>query len=401
VRTYLGIAILMTANAFAADSSHVLGPPDRVHDLQENLNLPVTFIVRGTSEIRKEVRGRAGKSGHAASLKELPLIDGVAAVLLVKDALKISKRPGTRQVWYVAPALLPEYITIIQGIDYSVKNIRPPSVLNMSLGPRPAEMPIAAYEEEPMNQATRAAADKGFVSIFAAGNYFDGSNPGVINPWCRPVWVVCVGAASGDAGQLWSKSARGSADDQGSWPTVVAHGIDVISTWPSTLKKSDSRRSRDEGNAQFIAAIPPAERDVFTIESGTSQAVPQVSRAASQIIHFLKGVYSSRTDIDATTPLFSLEIPLERFEKLEKSSMRLTGVVARKTPSAVEINYHLVEPWRLVKQLLIDTSISMPAYQAHEVGAGFVSPDYIEKQFGQYGIVNVKTMPVKVTAGVN
>jgi hypothetical protein len=67
----------------------------------------------------------------------------------------------------------------------------------------PHDAPLAGNDDEPMNAATKKASDNGFIIVMAIGNYFDGDNDGVVNPWCRPEWVICVGAASSDATKIW------------------------------------------------------------------------------------------------------------------------------------------------------------------------------------------------------
>lgn len=308
----------------------------------------------------------------------------------------MAKRPDVIQVWYVPASLYPLYCNIIAALEREVRILPKPSVVNMSLGPQADLLPMAGRDDEPMSIATKKASENGLIVVMAIGNYGNGDD-GMVNPWCHPGWVICVGAASADAKTVWPASARGLSSDRTTWPDVVANGIDVISTWPSNLPKSADRQQADEMNEAFQRAVPKEKWGLYSIDSGTSEATPQVSRAVALIVAFVQEVGSSKHNVSANQPLFTMEIPKDRFEFGSKRGPRLTGDVKQLGATGnVEVTYRLVEPWRLVKQLLIDSAIPMPGYDPNVVGAGFIDPAYIEKQFPTSQRSNVMIDPVRV-----
>jgi subtilisin family serine protease len=317
--------------------------------------------------------------------------------LTPKEAVSLAGRDDISRLWYVPPSLYPVYCRIIDGIEYAFKNNPTPSVINLSLGPPADVMPLAGNDDEPMNAATKKASDNGFVIVMAIGNYFDGDNDGTVNPWCRPDWVICVGAASSDATKIWPSSARGLPSDPRTWPDMVANGIDVISTWPTNIPKPENRRRDDEGNPVFQKSVPKEQWPNFTIESGTSQATGQVSRASAQIIAFVRNAAQQKGKVQVGDKLFSITVPQDRLAATSKRGPRLTGELRPVTGSTdTEITYRLVEPWRLVKQLLMDSAVPMPGFAPSVVGTGFVDPSYVDKQFTTGTATDIKIQPIKV-----
>lgn len=399
VRTVFGLLVCLWAyeGCAAAQAPPKLGPPDKVDQLHEDSDSVLPFIVRGTATGLTAARALAQDTKDVPGNTPLALIDGVAVSLKEQDAEAIAKRDDIAQVWYVNKDLVSEYINVIRGLERLANTATSPMPANLSLGPPAALMPMKGYDQEPMNLATERAARHGIISIFAIGNYYtkDEPNPGVVNPWCRPDWVICVGAASENAKTLFEQSARGVASDTATWPDVVADGIDVLSTWPRNLRKSDAQRRHDETNPRFMK-IPAKDRDMYTVMSGTSQATPQVSRAAAQIVYFISQTIAKKASPAGGSPLFSLTIPIDRFDFVNRARPRLTGEITKRTASDVEVTYHLVEPWRLVKQLLRDTAVPMPGFAPQDVGSGFVSPAYVDQQFGAYGRAKIEILPEKV-----
>jgi hypothetical protein len=391
-------ALAVARFAHSAGAGSALGPPEKVDAIRSESSGVFGFLVRGQPTALAAARQLEAKDPELGPSVDLHLIDGVALALRPQDAKALSERTDVTQVWYLDRALFAEYVHVLQGFEYAATRLEAPATINLSLGPPPSLMPIPGHDEEPMNAATRRVTDLGLIPVFAIGNYYirESPNPGVVNPWCRPDWTICVGAANADATKLYDQSARGDPADPATWPTVVANGIDVISDRPRDLPKSPAQKQHDESLPQFLAQVPPGKRDLYSAQSGTSQAAAQVSRATAQITYFVRQAAIAVKDAGAGKPLFTLTIPKDRFDFTSRRGPRLTGDVGATTAEGVEITYRLVEPWRLVKQLLMDTAIPMPGFAPNEVGAGFVSPEYVEAQFGKYGIATKKLVPVKV-----
>lgn len=375
-------------------NSPKLKPVSSISGLSDSPNDRYDFIVTG------EVTGVAASSALVSSTlshpKPLPFISGVGLSLTLKEANKVAQRGDVSQVWYVPDSLYPTYCNIINGIEYASKTLPKTSILNMSLGPPADVLPMAGDDKEPMSLATKKAVDAGFIIVIAIGNYGNGDD-GMVNPWCHPEWMICVGAASEDAKRVWPASARGLPSDPRTWPDVVAFGIDVISTWPHTMEKPDDRRKYDESNPAFVKAVPKEKWPLYTMDSGTSEATPQVTKAAAQIVAFVRHVAEQKGSVRSGDALFAMDVPQDRYAAGNRRGPRLTGDVATKRGSTdVEITYRLVEPWRLVKQMLMDSTVPMPNYPPSVVGAGFVDPTYIRQQFPTPEDPDIKIAPIKV-----
>lgn len=378
-----------------ASAASKLGPAQLVDALHTHPESVFHFIVRGKSTGLEAAQKLAQDDNLTPA--ELPIINGLYLELKESDAESLAARADIFQIYYLRAELANTYFHILQALDYARSKVPKPGVVNVSLGPEPAIMPIESQADEPMNVATREVSDEGLVVVMAVGNYFtpDSPNPGVINPWCRVAWVICVGAASEDASALYKYSARGTANDPMSWPDVVADGIDVMSTWPRTLAKSPLQIQHDHSSAQW-RALSPEEQLGWAVMSGTSQATAQVSRAAAQIIYFFRNAILSTKNATRDTPIFSIEFPRDRFDSVSRRGQRITGDVTHPSKDVVEVTYRADDPWKVVKQVLMDTAIPMPQYLPKDVGAGFVSPDYIDAQFGRFEVGQPTIMPLKV-----
>lgn len=378
-----------------ADVATLIGPAESVEALRSDPDSIYAFIVRGDTSAIAAAEKLVASDPEVKQSPPLKIIDGVALPLRAKDAIYLSSQPGVSQIWYVPRPLIGTYVRVLQSFDYIVSNGQPPEPINMSLGPT-ADVPLTPHIEEPMNAATKWLSEHGFIPVIAIGNYFDPnhSNPGTINPWCVPEWVICVGAGRPDLSGLWEGSARGTTDHTTRWPDFVADGVDVISAWPVGKLKTADQRRHDETDPIFRKAIPKGKWNEYTMMSGTSQATAEVTRAVTQVVYFVQEIAKSRPGIKSGDPLFSITIPPDRWASIIRGGNRLTGDVGKSGPDGTEVTYRLVAPWLLAKQLLIDTAIPMKA-PPNEAGAGFVSPEYIVKQFGQYGVAQVQIIPIK------
>lgn len=187
--------------------------------------------------------------------------------------------PGAKLVGYGSGGAL-FVLDAVGGLDYAATHQfsfdHPIRITSNSWGSSGKFDPL-----NPVNIATYELYKRGIVSVFAAGN--DGPGEDTHNPYAQAPWVISVGAGEKD-GVLTSFSSRGKRGESGtftmpdgkSWtyfnePTVVATGVDIISTRASTSAIGALSAEQD------AAAIAPAQLPFYTHSSGTSMATPHVS----------------------------------------------------------------------------------------------------------------------------
>lgn len=301
-------------------------------------------------------------------------------------------------VWEVPELYFEEYVRTIQGIEYFARHNTDPEVVNLSIGPPTILLPQPFHADEPMNVITRFAARRNKIVVFAAGN--SGPNADTLNPWCVAPWVICVGAASDDGSTLAAFSSRGRPADPVYLPTVVAPGIDITTTHPAEVRKTDAQLAAEE-RVQMREHVPKEKWDLYTVVSGTSFATPQVTRIAAQILYFLRGVerdlrerHGGALPANSTFSQVYPTIPSAPIDD-RVTTRRLVGTWKQFGTTAVAI--YPVEPTpQLVKQMILDMAMPMNGYDSSQVGAGFVSTALALEYFGKYGVVDVSLMPVKV-----
>ncbi|PKR77736.1 peptidase S8 [Halalkalibacillus sediminis] len=226
--------------------------------------------------------------------------------------------PGADLIGYGSGAAL-FVLDGIGGFDYAIANqsqydIR---VITNSWGSSGDFDP-----HHPINIASKAAYDRGITVLFAAGNEGPGEN--THNPYAKAPWVISVGAGAKD-GTLADFSSRGTKGvggefdlDGETWnwvdePTVVAPGVDIIST------KTESPLNALSAEKD-LEMIDTAHLPYYTTMSGTSMATPHVAG--------------------------------------------ITALLLEADPS--------LSPDE-IKAILQETATNMPGYESWEVGAGYVN----------------------------
>lgn len=169
----------------------------------------------------------------------------------------------------------------VGGLDFALQNQfsyrHPIRVVSNSWGTGGKFNP-----DHPVTIATyKLYKDAGIVSVFAAGN--DGPGENTHNPYSQAPWVISVGAGEKD-GVLTSFSSRGNRGEGGEFvmqidgsrhtyknePTIVATGVDIISTRTITGGVLATSAPQDAG-------LAPAHVPYYSHLSGTSMATPHVA----------------------------------------------------------------------------------------------------------------------------
>jgi len=190
--------------------------------------------------------------------------------------------PGANLLGYGSGAAL-FILDAIGGYDYALThqsqyNIR---VISNSWGTSGDFDPL-----DPVNLVSKAAYDRGIVSVFAAGN--DGPGSDTHNPYAIAPWVISVGAGD-KAGRLANFSSRGVKGEKGSFsmdgetwnyenrPSIVAPGVDIVSTRAVAPVSSLSAE-------QDVTYLDPAHVPFYTHMSGTSMATPHVAGIVALVL---------------------------------------------------------------------------------------------------------------------
>lgn len=272
---YSGQGVTVVVNDSGIDATH----PDLklgshvVENVQAALNLrsyeallPITYL-----EGQPNTDTGSGHGTHCAGT-----VGGTGAG---SNGLHRGVAPGADLVGYGSGGVL-LILDAVGGIDYAVTNQfrfdHPIRVISNSWGSSGPFDPT-----NPVNIATYEAYKRGIVNVFAAGN--DGPGEDTHNPYAQAPWVISVGASEKDA-VLTGFSSRGKRGESGSFqmpdgsswtyynePTIVAPGVDVISTRALTGALPLLATEAD------AAMIAPEHLAYYTVSSGTSMATPHVS----------------------------------------------------------------------------------------------------------------------------
>jgi serine protease AprX len=137
----------------------------------------------------------------------------------------------------------------------------------------------AAFDlNDPVNIATKMLTDRGVNVVVSAGNTGDGN--GTLNPYAVAPWVISVGATD-DKGSLANFSSRGRFGDPLHNPTLVAPGVNIVST-RSLISQTGIIGLTPLGADLQRLTLP--ELPFYTTASGTSFSAPQVAGAIAMML---------------------------------------------------------------------------------------------------------------------
>ena len=157
---------------------------------------------------------------------------------------------------------------VLNGLDYLLTN-------RAALGIKVVNCSFSAntvYDaNDPVNIATKMLTDAGVNVVFSAGNTGPGANS--LNPYSVPPWVVSVGATD-TQGRLANFSSRGNFANPLFHPTLVAPGVNVVSTRGSGIVNVTGALGLVNSDLQRLGLT---EIPNYTTSSGTSFSAPQVA----------------------------------------------------------------------------------------------------------------------------
>ncbi|MBS42196.1 MAG: hypothetical protein CMH83_03255 [Nocardioides sp.] len=139
---------------------------------------------------------------------------------------------------------------------------------------------------DPVNVATRAAARRGVVSVFAAGNSGSDDAESSVSPFNQAPWVLSVAAGDLDRhrGSFSSNGLRfdnGQAVPIGRGGHTVATGDRVGTTMPDVMAPGVSISSTCDSTGSAIGPCPTGGN---ATASGTSMSSPHVAGAAAVLL---------------------------------------------------------------------------------------------------------------------
>ncbi len=377
-------------------------PYDFHEKILENIDYDWKVIViakENKEEALKLIRqlGMLSLVGDDFNVSILNLISGFAATIFGRNLLKLAQAECISAIWYVDEGIYKLYVRTIKSLeDLFNKLPHEPVVVSISLSPSEDLIPMPYNPEEPINIAIRIAAENNKIIVFAAGNF--GPKENTLNPWSLAPWVFSVGAASKDGNLLARFSSRGCTSDIFNRPTVVAPGIDIITTHPPDTPKNKIQLEAEK-RIGFYEKVKKEDWPSYTVVSGTSIATPHVSRIVGLIMHYLLNMLDEYKKDKGTMPrsfaqIYTHDQTMKFDERV--TSQRLVGNY-KDFGNVRIVKYPLGEPFPLIiKQILMDMAIGIANYKPHEVGAGFINIEIATHYFGKYGEPNPELFIYKV-----
>lgn len=244
-------------------------------------------------------------------------------------------------------------------------------VVPITLGP----VPLYPYDSnEPMNVATRQAAEHGVTVIVAAGNEARLVQENSLNPWSVAPWVIGVGATNDEGTQLLEVSSRGEAGQPYDAPTVVALG--------ETTSAFGGLNHGHQVALQEIEQAPPGSVTTAVVGSSVYNYVKD-REGRIGVCNIKDGVASPVVPLETVKEMLEQE-HAARVQKLRGTSFAAEYVAAICNRIVKHIQPRLPnlpchERPKLVKTVLEDMAQPFGNLPPWEIGKGFVSHEIAEQ----------------------
>jgi hypothetical protein len=152
----------------------------------------------------------------------------------------------------------------------------------------------------------------------------------------------------------------------------------------------------DDGEANGGEAPEGSETLWSQPITGTSFATPLVTKAAMQIAHFLERMEQDllATKGPAPTGFFHFAQVYETHGPARDTRLtaeRLVGDLDIGAEGGALGSYPVRADPLVIKQILMDMAFDMPAYEPHEIGAGFVHPAIADHYFQTFGTPEIRS----------
>lgn len=191
----------------------------------------------------------------------------------------------------------------LEGFDYALENQREYDirVISNSWGTSGK-----FRENDPVDQASKMAHNRGMTVVFAAGNAGPGRD--TLNPYSVAPWVIGVAAGTKSGKGLADFSSRGRPGSGLYAPDITAPGVNIVSARASTGATINALAAADDATY-----IPPEYQPFYITSSGTSMATPHVSGAVA----LLEEAKPSLGPDEIRKLLQSTATPMPRYREFE------------------------------------------------------------------------------------
>ncbi len=339
----------------------------------EEIKIWHTFLTTGLVELAREW-------SLACLYRRGGYLLGIFALEEPSDAALsyLRSQPWVAGMMMTRDKMTDTYVYVLRGLDQYLRARRQINGLSdvwlaatISLGP----VPWHDYDaNEPMNIATRRAADDGVTVYVAAGNEARLMRGNSLNPWSVAPWVIGVGATSMDGKQLLETCSRGVSGQTYVAPTIVAPG--------ETAASISGLTHEDEVAIENISRSPPGSFTIAPV-GGSTYKLRKDEQGRVWIAPIEKGTVGPELPLDQVLDAFKRE-NASKPKRIRGTSFAAEYVSALGTRLVKHIkllvpDLAVKDRPKLMKTLLEDMAQPLTGYARWEVGHGLVTSEIADQ----------------------